>query len=195
MKFSQIAIAALAVVAAASANATITGAIVNDSGPLLTLTNDGSFMSGSTLVATEVGGDVLSSSTSSSTEPVGTIGNYLSDLGTHTTKVSFVTGESFVSFLWGTPDAYNQLLVNDTLFTATSLSFPSDAGIAGTGKYVAFTASAGELITSLTFTNSPAVNSFETANYSIAPVPEPETYALMLGGLGLVGWISRRRRS
>ena len=26
------------------------------------------------------------------------------------------------------------------------------------------------------------------------PVPEPETYALMLGGLGLLGWVARRRR-
>jgi hypothetical protein len=28
-----------------------------------------------------------------------------------------------------------------------------------------------------------------------APVPEPETYALMLAGLGLVAWAARRRRS
>jgi len=27
-----------------------------------------------------------------------------------------------------------------------------------------------------------------------APIPEPETYALMLAGLGLVGWAARRRR-
>lgn len=26
------------------------------------------------------------------------------------------------------------------------------------------------------------------------PVPVPETYALMLGGLGVVGWMARRRR-
>lgn len=30
---------------------------------------------------------------------------------------------------------------------------------------------------------------------STAPVPEPETYALMLAGLGVVGFISRRRRA
>ncbi|MGQ9861626.1 MAG: DNRLRE domain-containing protein [Thiobacillaceae bacterium] len=28
----------------------------------------------------------------------------------------------------------------------------------------------------------------------VMPVPEPETYALMLAGLGLVGWIARRRK-
>ncbi len=29
---------------------------------------------------------------------------------------------------------------------------------------------------------------------SVTPVPEPETYALMLMGLGVVGWLSRRRK-
>jgi hypothetical protein len=32
-----------------------------------------------------------------------------------------------------------------------------------------------------------------TAQFATAPVPEPETYALMLAGLGLVGWAARRR--
>ena len=30
---------------------------------------------------------------------------------------------------------------------------------------------------------------------AMAPVPEPETYALMLGGLGLVGFLVRRRQA
>ena len=30
---------------------------------------------------------------------------------------------------------------------------------------------------------------------AVAAVPEPETYALLLGGLGLVGWMARRRRA
>lgn len=32
-----------------------------------------------------------------------------------------------------------------------------------------------------------------TALFALAPVPEPGTYALMLGGLGLVGWLARRK--
>ena len=28
----------------------------------------------------------------------------------------------------------------------------------------------------------------------VAAIPEPETYALMLTGLGLVGWVAARRR-
>lgn len=33
-----------------------------------------------------------------------------------------------------------------------------------------------------------------TTLYSLAPVPEPETYALMATGLGLLGFVARRRR-
>jgi glycerophosphoryl diester phosphodiesterase len=29
---------------------------------------------------------------------------------------------------------------------------------------------------------------------AVTPVPEPETYALMLGGLGVVAWAARQRK-
>jgi hypothetical protein len=31
-------------------------------------------------------------------------------------------------------------------------------------------------------------------NTGVAPIPEPETYALMLAGLGAMGFIARRRK-
>ena len=34
-----------------------------------------------------------------------------------------------------------------------------------------------------------------TYNYTTAPVPEPETYAMLLAGLGLVGFIARKRKA
>lgn len=34
-----------------------------------------------------------------------------------------------------------------------------------------------------------------TTAFTITPVPEPETYALMLAGLGLVGWMARRSKA
>lgn len=34
---------------------------------------------------------------------------------------------------------------------------------------------------------------FDLGNTTAPPIPEPETYALMLTGLGLLGWATRRR--
>jgi hypothetical protein len=39
-----------------------------------------------------------------------------------------------------------------------------------------------------------ALGFYGVANASLAPIPEPETYAMMLAGLGLLGAIGRRRR-
>ncbi len=44
----------------------------------------------------------------------------------------------------------------------------------------------------LTFSNDTAMG-FD--NFSVTAVPEPETYALMLAGLGVVGFMARRRKA
>jgi hypothetical protein len=38
-------------------------------------------------------------------------------------------------------------------------------------------------------------NMFKIAEVTITPVPEPSTYALMIAGLGVVGYMARRRKA
>jgi PEP-CTERM motif len=60
---------------------------------------------------------------------------------------------------------------------------------------VQFTSAPGSKITGVIFNNTPAQDAFEVANFSINSIPEASSYALMLGGLGLIGFVARRRRN
>lgn len=58
-----------------------------------------------------------------------------------------------------------------------------------------FTAFTNSLSTVTAFTNGFTINN-GGGNLNFAqPIPEPETYALMLAGLGVIGFVARRRRS
>ncbi len=82
----------------------------------------------------------------------------------------------------------------DVAFTAAGLGFGVTNGDQSFSQYVQFTAETGVAIQGLVFSNSPAIDAFEVANFNVTAVPEPETYVLMLAGLGAVGFMRRRRR-
>ena len=113
--------------------------------------------------------------------------------------VSLGAGVSYYGFLWGSPDpsGWNTVSFYDgnTLlqsFDGNAVLNPAN-GNQSFARYFNVFAGAGENITKVTF--SANTNAFETDNHAfIASVPEPETYAMMLAGLGLLGFLARRRK-
>ena len=193
--------AAVTMMAVAPASAQVTGQLANAGPNQLTLTSAGLF-NGLTPVATLLGGTVYSTNQSAASMPVGTNGNFLAAGPTSGTSatLTFLGGVSFLNFLWGSPDTYNVLTVNSTsgtqTFTAAGLGFPNVTGSQSMSQYVLFSGINGTRINSVTFSNSPSINAFEAANFSITgPVPEPATWALMIAGFGLVGFAMRRRQN
>ncbi|HWI11676.1 MAG TPA: PEP-CTERM sorting domain-containing protein [Burkholderiaceae bacterium] len=102
-------------------------------------------------------------------------------------------GVTSFSFLWGSPDPSNAVSFNGGAFmTGTAiLGALANSSNANT-QWITFTADAasGPLNTMSIKTGQIA---FEMA--VAAPVPEPETYALMLAGLGAMAFVARRRKS
>jgi hypothetical protein len=194
---------AASVLASLGANAAVTGALGGGFGTFLTLSGPGTPNSGGTLSGavsgTIVGGSVLAVDSPPFADDVAPGANYLTTgpvAGSPATLTFAGAGVDYISFLWGSPDLFNSLTVNSTggssqVFTATGLGFSTTNGDQSVNQSVQFTALAGAKITSLVFASSD--NAFETANYSITPIPEPETYALMMAGLAAMGFVGRRR--
>jgi hypothetical protein len=84
---------------------------------------------------------------------------------------------------------------------AASVSFASAAGAAGffqspTPFYTVAVSAFTNTLSEVTFNGTGFTISQGGGSVNFAsPVPEPDTYALMLGGLGVLGFLARRRRS
>jgi hypothetical protein len=103
-----------------------------------------------------------------------------------------------ISLYWGSIDTYNHLDVlgagGAVLFTVEGSLLPpanGDQGAAITNRRVFIKAGLGETITGLKFRTDGVA--FEFDNIATA-VPEPQQWALLIAGFGLVGAAARRRR-
>jgi PEP-CTERM motif len=204
MKYSKSLLATAALIASFGAHAQVTGSLGGGTGTFLSLSSAG--LSGGS-VATLAGGTIYTQDQPFADIPAGVVfGNTFLAAGPIAgapATLSFTGGGvDYISFLWGSPDTYNLLTVNSTAgsqtFTTSTLGFSVSNGDQSFSQYVQFSALAGNKITSLSFNNVPGRDAFESANYSVnvtAPVPEPETYALLLAGLGAVAFVARRRRA
>lgn len=105
-------------------------------------------------------------SSSFDTNSLGSIDQYLFDFGDGSTPTGWI----------GTPS------VSHTFYGA-------EGALYGVSGYVRWSGSVGEIGTALQFVK--VTNSGQTV---VAPVPEPETYAMLLAGLGLLGFIASRRK-
>nr|WP_315211795.1 PEP-CTERM sorting domain-containing protein [uncultured Duganella sp.] len=100
---------------------------------------------------------------------------------------NYVTGTETVSYNAAT----HELTMSGTLIDhSTNLSYAiSDAASVdlaaryGGAMYIGFTGATGGSYADQRITG-----------FSVSAVPEPATYAMLMGGLGLVGWASRRKR-
>ena len=204
MKRSLLAASAVisAVAFAPAANAAVIGAVGQLNLPFVALSSAG--LNGGS-VATLTGGAVLTSDQPFADIPEGFSGTLFGGTflaaGPTFSQPAVLSFNQFVNrlgFLIGSPDTYNQLTITSTAgvfnFTPTALGLPGD-GNQGLSQYVNFaTTSASERILSVSFTNIPAVDAFETANFAVGAVPEPATWAMMLLGFGAVGYSMRRSK-
>jgi hypothetical protein len=81
------------------------------------------------------------------------------------------------------------------------VNFGVPAGVSGAGSFAGSVVDADAALISAITAGNFYVN-LHTSEFAggalrgqLAPIPEPETYALMLAGLGVVGWSARRRRA
>ena len=106
---------------------------------------------------------------------------------------------SSFSFVWGSPDTFNAIDIYSDGFGMVSYTgqqlavahgFSANGNNANTGLFT-ISGVEGATIDHVVFRSGGVAFEVAVAN----PVPEPETYAMMLAGLAAMGFVARRRRA
>lgn len=138
--------------------------------------------------------------------PPDSSGNFLSVAGDSSYTLNFSSAVQYLSFVFGTLDANNQVTFNLSsggpitltgaqILLGTGVAAGALGSLGGPGAaqgIVGFHMEGGPGITSVTFSQGTGLASFELDTISTA-APEPATWAMMLLGFGLVGSQLRRR--
>jgi PEP-CTERM motif len=133
-----------------------------------------------------------------SAQPFSGSGNWLNFGNGQSAVLNFANPMSYVGFLWGSVDSHNLIEIVDgdqvLAFRGGNAGLASGQVAGGAGDRFAeqYFGYGGSHITSLRFRSSGTA--FEVDRLAtVSAVPEPGTLALVLAGLGAVGFIARRR--
>ncbi len=118
--------------------------------------------------------------------------------GSFTDTISFTLATnslfnaSFTTIVNGTQNVnFTSIVVTPGAFALAQL-LPDPVEV--WGNSVAFNLAPGTYTITMMGNNSPSMGSYG-ANVAVSPVPEAESYAMLLAGLGVVGLMLRRRQS
>ena len=115
----------------------------------------------------------------------------------------FTAGVNAIGGNFFDSDINGAFALGDIMLTATDSTGSTTFTITGatTSSFLGFVSSTGSILSLVVSAVQPAnpiwptIDNLTLAHAAVTAVPEPETYALMLAGLGVLGFVARRRKA
>ncbi len=111
----------------------------------------------------------------------GTTGVFLSGEGQQTNVTNFPAGPVSVSFQYDNPGFYWPTFTGHLVYRLNGTSWQPQPLLPDRVSYMEVNGIQGYIFSA-------------SAPLQVSLIPEPGTYPMMLGGLGLIGWVLRRRK-